>query len=220
MTQQHGDRAPGLVRIEPLRPNRAVEAGDVLAASHADYPAFRHLFPDPAVRRRVLRPLMTAAARDAATHARAMVAHDDDGMLGIALWMPPGTFPLSSGRKARMTPALLRVALAARGSFLAFARVGTALEKAHPVDPAWYLQAMGVHPRAQRRGVGQRLLTSTLALADEAGLPCHLHTSDPANVDYYRRFGFQVSRPAIQVFTNGPHYIGMATPPHGEAPSL
>ena len=66
--------------------------------------------------------------------------------------------------------------------------------------------------RAQRRGVGRRLLSPTLALADESGLPCHLHTSDTA---YYGRFGFEVSQPAIEVFAHGPHYIGMTRPPHG-----
>ena len=67
-------------------------------------------------RRRVLRVFMAAAARDAAQHAHAIVAEDDRGLVGVALWMPPGTFPLSAWRKARMTPALLRVALVARGA--------------------------------------------------------------------------------------------------------
>jgi ribosomal protein S18 acetylase RimI-like enzyme len=203
------------IYLDQLQLSRASEAGALLAASHADYPSFQHLFPDGDVRRRVLRSFMTAAARDAAIHAHAMIARDDDGILGVALWMPPGTFPMSARRKARMTPALLRAALVARGAFPAFTRVGIILERAHPGGPSWYLQALGVHPRAQRRGVGRQLVSPALALADEAGLACHLHTSDPANIAYYQRFGFEVSQPAIQVFANGPHYIGMTRPPAG-----
>lgn len=213
MANRQDDGVPEPVRIGAISPGLASEAGDLLAASHADYPSFTHLFPDPSRRRRVLRPFMSAAARDAALHARAIAAYDDGGIIGVALWMPPGTFPLSFGRKARMAPALVRAALSARGAFPAFARVGAILEKAHPRESSWYLQAMGVHPRAQRRGVGRRLLTPTLALADESALPCHLHTSDPANIAYYERFGFEVSQPAIEVFAHGPHYIGMTRLP-------
>jgi ribosomal protein S18 acetylase RimI-like enzyme len=204
------------IRIERLRAGQAAEAGDLLASSHSSYPSFRHLFPDEHVRRRVLRSFMTAAARDASVHARAMIACDDDGIVGVALWMPPATFPMSARRKARMTPGLLRAALVARGSFPAFVRVGTVLERAHPGGPSWYLQALGVHPRAQRGGIGRQLVLPALALADEAGLACHLHTSDPANIAYYQRFGFEVSHPAIQVFANGPDYIGMTRPPAGQ----
>lgn len=206
------DRATDPLRVEGLAPDNATQAGALLAASHADYPSFRHLFPDPERRRRALLPFMTATARDAAAHARAMVAYDDGGILGVALWMPPGAFPLSAARKASMTPALLRTALAAPPAFAAFARVGARLEKAHPERRSWYLLALGVHPRAQRRGVGTRLVTPVLALADDAGLPCYLQTSDPANVDYYQRFGFEVTQPAIPVLPDGPHYIGMTRP--------
>jgi ribosomal protein S18 acetylase RimI-like enzyme len=201
------------VWVEHLDPAKAHEAGDVIAASHADYPGFRHVFPDPAVRRKVLRPFMAVTARDAAKHGYALIARGDDGVLGAALWMPPGTFPLSGIRKARMTGGLLRVAGAARRSLPAFMRLGTALEDAHPPEPSWYLQALGVHPRAQRRGVGKSLMTPALAVADGAGRPCYLQTSDPANVGYYRRFGFEVSQPAIEVFPDGPAYIGMTRPP-------
>lgn len=208
------------MRTSALLPARAVEAGALLAASHADYPGFRHLFADPSRRRRVVRPFMTAAARDAAAHGEALVAEDQDGILGVALWMPPGTFPLSAMRKARMTPALLQVAVAARGRFPAFARVGAILEADHPPRPFWYLQALGVHPRAQRRGVGTRLVAPALARADEAGVACHLHTSDPANIDFYMRFGFQVSQPHIEVFAKGgPRYIGMTRAPRLRGPA-
>jgi ribosomal protein S18 acetylase RimI-like enzyme len=200
------------VTVESLRPRDAGEAGATLAASHHEYPGFRYLFPDPRVRRRVLRPFMAGAARDAARLGQSQLARDEEGMIGVALWMPPGSFPLSAWRKARMTPALLRAALAAGRAFPAFVRSGAALEKAHIPGRAWYLQALGVHPRAQRRGVGQRLMTRALELADAEGLPCHLHTSDPANVDFYRRFGFQVSQPEIRVTPNGPPYLGMSRP--------
>src|SRR5690606_24406145 len=94
------------VRIEPLAEQRAQEAGDLLAASHADYPSFRRLFPDSESRHKVLQAFMRATALDAARAGRPLVALSDGAVAGVALWMPPGTLPLSFGRKLRMTPAL------------------------------------------------------------------------------------------------------------------
>lgn len=201
------------VAVERLRPAKASEAAVVVTASHANYPAFRQLFPDPAARRRALHVFMAASITDAGRHGHALVARDQHGMLGVALWMPPGTFPPSGMRIIRMTPGLLRVALAAPRAFRTHMRVGSALMNAHPTEPSWYLQAMGVHPRAQRRGVGRQLMRPGLTLADEANLPCYLQTSDSANIDYYRRYGFEVSQPAIETLPDGPTYIGMTRPP-------
>ena len=88
-------------------------------------------------------------------------------------------------------------------AFPRFARSGAALERAFPDEPVWYLQALGVHPDAQRRGVGAALLSAGLAVIDADHVPCHLHTSDPANVEYYRRWGFQLTQPAFPAGTGG-----------------
>lgn len=200
------------LRIDPLSAADAAAAGRLLAASHRDYPAFRVEFPDPRVRDRVLIPFQTAAARDAAVHGSAVGAFLDDHLAGVALWQPPGRFPLTPLRKARMTPALLRAAIAAPRAFRQFARSGAALEQAFPEELVWYLQALGVHPDAQRRGVGAALLSAGLAVVDADHTACHLHTSDPLNVEYYRRWGFQLTQPAFPAGAGGPTYYGMTRP--------
>jgi GNAT superfamily N-acetyltransferase len=87
-----------------------------------------------------------------------------------------------------MARPLARAAIAAGSAFGRFARSGTALERAFPIEPVWYRQASGVHPSAQRRGVGAALLAAGLAVVDADNVACYLHTSDPANVGYYRRW--------------------------------
>ena len=199
-------------RVRPLRSVDVRNGGQVLAASHGDYPAFRVEFPDPSVRRRFLLPFQTAAVRDSVRHSHALGAFLDDRLAGVALWQPPGTFPLSAVRKARMTPWLIRSAVVARGAFPRFARSGAALERAMPQGPVWYLLVLGVQPDAHRRGVGSALMAAGLALVDADGVPCHLHTSDPANVDYYQRWGFELTQPAFSAGTGGPTYHGMTRP--------
>lgn len=185
----------------------------MLAASHAEYPAFRHLFPAQPQRQRVLGPFMTATARDAARYGRCCVATEQGKVLAVALWMPPGAWPLSPLRKLRMAPALLRVIAAAGRRAAAWARTGSALEEHAAEERAWYLEAMGVRPEAQRHGLGRRLLVPILAEADAQAVPCRLHTSDEANVAYYERFGFSVSEPLRPVFPGGPAYLAMRRDP-------
>ena len=199
-------------RVRPLSATEISAAGELLTASHGEYPAFQLEFPDPSVRRRVLLPFQTAAVRDTVRNGRAFGAFLEGDLAGVALWHPPGQFPLSSWRKARMTFALARSAAAAPRAYPRFARSGAALERAVPAMPFWYLEALGVHPNAQRRGVGGALLAAGLAVVDADHLPCHLHTSDPANIDYYQRWEFKLSQPAFTAGSRGPTYYGMTRP--------
>jgi GNAT superfamily N-acetyltransferase len=202
----------GDVRVELLPAGRAGEAGRVLSASHAQYPAFRHLFPDERQRQRVLQPFMIAAARDATRYGRCYAALRGE-VLAVALWVPPGAWPLSWRRKLQMAPALMNVMAAAGRRAGAWARTGSALEERAADKPAWYLEAMGVRPEAQRGGLGARLLVPVLDEADAHGVPCRLHTSDQANIGYYERFGFAVSEPLRPVFPGGPAYLAMRREP-------
>jgi hypothetical protein len=81
---------------------QAEAAGAILARSHADYPSFRHLFPDDQRRARALQALFTGIARDAAQLGSAFGALGSDGELrGVALWLAPGEFPWSAVRQLR-----------------------------------------------------------------------------------------------------------------------
>lgn len=201
--------APTEATVRPLRRGDLAETTAVLCASHADYPAFGHLWPNPAVRARALAPFLRASTADAAALQASAVAGDEEGMVAVALWLPPGAFPWSPARKARATPALARTALAAPRAFPAFVQLGAAAERTHPSDPHWHLQALGVHPRAQHRGWGQRVLRPGLERADATGLACYLETSDPANEQFYRRLGFTLVAPRLEHLPGGPPYIGM-----------
>ncbi|MBL7257592.1 GNAT family N-acetyltransferase [Paractinoplanes lichenicola] len=199
------------VRIETAGTASARAAARVLVRSHAEYPAFRHLFPRPGQRRRVLRPFLETTVRDTARHGRLDVALIGDRVVGTALWMPPGAWPASAGRRARMTPALTVALLAAGGRARSWLRTGAALDA--DIPDGWYLIALGIEPSAQRRGVGRRLVEPALVRADAEGAAVGLHTSDPANVDFYTRFGFVVTRPFGELFPGGPAYLTMRRSP-------
>ena len=186
-------------------------AADALAASHADYPGFRAVFPDPARRARALPPFFTATVADAVSFGAVRAVRDGpQRVASVAVWLPPGAFPWSAWRKARATPAFLRVLAADPANFRRFARYGANAERAHRASaPYWYLVVIGVRPEAQRQGHGRALIEPVLARADRDGVDCRLETADPANVAYYERFGFEVADPALQLVPGGPAHVSM-----------
>lgn len=205
--------ATGEEQVRALRRGDTASAGEVLAESHARYPAFVHLWPEPAVRRRALVPFLRSAASDAAGLGAGDIGTDAGGIVAVALWLPPGAFPWSPRRQARASPALLRTALAAPRAAVSFARLGAAAARTAPGEAHWHLEALGVHPRAQHRGWGDRVIRPGLQRADADGLPCYVETSDPANVGFYSHFGFEVAAPTLDHLAHGPAYIGMRRPP-------
>ena len=153
-------------------------------------------------------PFFEAAVRDAIPFGAAYAAVHGDTVLGIALWLPPGAFPWSAVRKLRATTSFIRVWAADPWRFGTFTRLGMNSEKNHPTDRHWSLEALGIRPEAQRKGLGSRLVEPVLQRADSEGIDCYLETSNPENVGFYERFGFRVLKD-VPLLPSGPPHIAM-----------
>lgn len=107
-----------------------------------------------------------------------------EGQEGAAIWLAPGVEPDPE-----------RIAALGLTRSEEEARVGAALrsemERYHPAQPHWYLWTLGVDPRTQGRGVGSAVLRHTLARIDAEGAVAYLEASDPKNVPFYERHGFE-----------------------------
>jgi ribosomal protein S18 acetylase RimI-like enzyme len=64
----------------------------------------------------------------------------------------------------------------------------------HPHEPHWYLSLLAVDPARQGHGIGAALIEDGIARADDDGLPAYLETSNPKNLAWYRRFGFEIEQ--------------------------
>jgi GNAT superfamily N-acetyltransferase len=207
------DQRPTDASVVVLRPGQERAGAAAIAAGHANYPAFRSLFPDPKRRAKILPVFFEATVRDAIPYGSVLGVIGGDRIEATAVWLPPGRFPWTPWRKLRATPAFTRIMIAAPRAFRRFMRYGANVEAAHRDQEHWYLVVLSVRPECQRRGLGSLLIEPILERADRVGLPCSLETSDPANVAFYRRFGFEVTDPALAALPGGPALTTMGRPP-------
>lgn len=201
--------------VVPLLRRQVPAAARVLATALADDPGYRYLMPDE--RRRVgeLTALYRMTLPDALAHGCGFVTALGPVITGALAVYPPGAYPMSVARWVLAGPDVARIAALARehsGGLIRFGRLTA------PVVPAdsWYFEAAGVRPDLQRVGRGRALIQAALALVDEAGDPSYLETTNAANVEYYRRFGFRPIREPVPLAPDGPGIVAMQRPPHGE----
>jgi ribosomal protein S18 acetylase RimI-like enzyme len=126
----------------------------------------------------------------ALAHGLVLAARDGGVLQGVLVATPPLGWPLPPASLA----AHLRRVLA-QGPRVArrWAEVFEALASVHLRDPHWYLATLGVVPEAQGRGLGTALLARWLARVDAEAAPAWLETDREANLDFYRRAGFEVA---------------------------
>ncbi len=104
---------------------------------------------------------------------------------GVALWLPPG---VPSDEKAlgtlieRTAPASIQQDVAV---------VFDKMARFHPHEPHWYLPLIGVDPARQGQRLGDKLMTHALTRCDADQLPAYLESSNPLNLPFYRRHGFE-----------------------------
>ena len=116
------------------------------------------------------------------------------GIEGVAVWFPPGTYPVSTRNMLSATPFLtaLRFGIAGGAQMKPLGDFFDALHMRIAPPNAWFLQLLGVDPNAQGRGHASALLRPMLARIDAGEHSCYLETTNPANVPMYEHFGFEV----------------------------
>lgn len=165
-------------------------AGAVIAEALMTDPGWNVVVPEEAKRKTALRTLTDIAFRYHASEVRVAVA--DGEVAGVAVWVPAGRYPLPFAARLRVTPRMLGLALRIGGRIRDVAGFGSSIDAVFPTEPVRYLQALGVGPGHQGRGIGTALLGDGLAKADAAHEAVYLETSLERNVRLYGRQGFTV----------------------------
>lgn len=162
----------------------------LLARAFYRDPVLTWLLPDDTRRaQRLPRLFATMLRHDHLRAGTAEFVRDDHKVEGAALWHPPGRWRQTPWQALCSMPPLIRVF---GGRMGAANRVFKLTEAEHPRQSHWYLSVIGTDPAVRRRGFGDILMRSRLSRCDSEQIGAYLESSNPDNISYYRRFGFEV----------------------------
>jgi ribosomal protein S18 acetylase RimI-like enzyme len=184
----------------------------VLSRSFHDDPQMEFLFPDRATREADLRVMFAVIASAGLRRGHTYALTDTDGaIVSAAIWSPPEVQSLSETEAGPLVEAI--VGRYGDDGLLRVGAMSEAMEANHPGDPHLYLFVVGVDPSQQGRGLGESLLAPTLAHCDATGTAAYLESSNPRNLGFYRRLGFET----VSEFypEGGPLFTGMWRDPAG-----
>lgn len=154
-----------------------------MLAAYVGDPLLRWFFPRPETYFSAA-PLVLKYFAGAAFENR--TAYRTEQFEGAALWLPPGVSPDEEGLGQVMQDNIDPERH--EQVFGMLEQVGAG----HPEDPHWYLPVMGVDPRVQGQGYGAALLGKSLDDCDSSCGLAYLESSNPTNVPFYHRHGFEV----------------------------
>lgn len=123
----------------------------------------------------------------------------------VALWYPPDHWKLTNGETLASVPAFLRVW---RSGMVRGLRLTSAMEKAHPAEPHYYLEFIGTTVAARGTGAGAALMKDMLDRCDREGVPAYLENSNPRNDAFYSAHGF-LTRGSIDLPAGCPPLVPM-----------
>ncbi|MGV9415461.1 GNAT family N-acetyltransferase [Nocardia sp. NPDC003693] len=194
------ERQPSHRTVRPGTPGDIPIAARLLSRALENDPLSAWWFPKASTRQARVERLITISAWESYRRNDGIeIAADTAGVVtGVALW------------QSTLYPPVLRSIFGQRVHdrriFGARARVaheqGVAVAALHTVEHRLHLTALGTRADKRGRGYGAQLLESGLRRCREDGLPAHLETSNPENVAFYERFGFEVT--AVHEMPDGP----------------
>jgi ribosomal protein S18 acetylase RimI-like enzyme len=105
---------------------------------------------------------------------------------GAALWLPPGVHPDEAALAALFQNTVDETKRP--DLFGACEQMGTF----HPEEPHWYLPLIGIDPPQRGKGLGAALMRHALAECDRSRTLAYLESSDPRNIGFYQRHGYEL----------------------------
>jgi ribosomal protein S18 acetylase RimI-like enzyme len=180
-----------VIEARPARKADIRELSRVLGRAFYDDPVTMWMLPDAKARSAHLPRLFATLTRHHHLAGGGVEMACDGPTIGAAaLWDPPNRWQQTPRAQLAMTPSLIR----AYGFRLVSARAAIEiLKRVHPEEPHWYLAVIGSDPTVRGRGFGHALMRSRLDRVDAEHAPAYLESSNPDNVPYYQRFGFEVT---------------------------
>lgn len=157
---------------------------EILAQAFFDDPVISWAFPDDDRRRKLLPDVFSLFVDGFLPAGEVRVTED---ATGAALWMPPVADAVDEDPDH-----MVRQIEALTGSDAErFLELVSLMDEHHPLEPAYYLLAIGVLPATQGKGVGSALMRPVLEQCDHDGLAAYLEATSERSSKLYERHGFE-----------------------------
>jgi ribosomal protein S18 acetylase RimI-like enzyme len=106
-----------------------------------------------------------------------------------AIWSPPDVAMLDEHMGLSFATLLQElIGSDAETRLTAFAK----MEEMHPHESHFYLFSLGTHAEYQGQGLGAEVVAPVLEICDAQRLPVYLESSNPRNIPFYQRHGFEL----------------------------
>lgn len=196
------------VTYAELPPHLTKPAIEMLVDSLQVEPGFAHILPRESERRLAMKHIFAGMTSTARRKGKIWAAIEDDTVLATGIWLAPGEYPSGWLESIRTIPHMIGLRSLGREKLQMLSDFDNRAKEHFPKTPCWYLQALGVHPSTQGKGIGSALMRYML---EEIGAhDCYLETGTPANVRFYERIGFEVLNAEAQLTPNkGPTHWTM-----------
>ncbi|MGV1088690.1 MAG: GNAT family N-acetyltransferase [Mycobacterium sp.] len=179
------------IEVRPARRSDVPALARVLGRAFQDDPVMMWMQPDATRRAAALAGFFGALTRyHYLSGGGVEVALSQAGVGAAALWDPPGKGDPPPREQIAMLPAVIR---AFRGRLREGRLLTEQMKAVYPEEPHWYLGVIGSDPEARGDGFGHALMRSRLDRCDAEAAPAYLESSNPDNIAYYNRFGFDVT---------------------------
>ena len=156
--------------------------GTIVLGFAAD-PMARWAWPESSEYLRTMPRFVNAFGGQAFEHGTAYVT---EGARAAALWLPPGVEP----DEAEMGAIMEKTLRAEIAEDIGVVMKGMA--EHHPLEPHWYLPVIAADPNWIGQGLGAVLMKHALRRCDEEGVAAYLESSNPRNISFYERHGFEI----------------------------
>ncbi|MEU4472943.1 GNAT family N-acetyltransferase [Micromonospora sp. NPDC023888] len=165
--------------------DRSAAVASLVAAFVKD-PVLRHLFPDEETYPRYAATFF-GNLFDKRVHRSSIWTIG--GGASVAIWEPPAGHPADPPAAGHGSPEEAGYPADVLARVQGYEQT---MHDALPAFPFWYLGVLGTHPDSAGRGWGRAVMRAGLERAAADGLPAILETSNPGNVELYRRAGWEV----------------------------
>jgi ribosomal protein S18 acetylase RimI-like enzyme len=176
----HQLKTTSVETVTPLYQNYAIKT---LVLAFCRDPVVRWMYPNSSQYLTYFPQFIGIFGSKAFDHDTAFINSD---LSGAALWLPPGVEPDDASILDILQRSVSQTEQA--GVFAVFEEI----ERYHPSFPHWYLSVLGVDPTQQGKGYGSALMQTVLRQCDRDCIPAYLESSNPANIPFYERYGFEV----------------------------